>query len=154
MTSRKPSPFRANSLSSIGRSRWSLFIRVLKFVQNNTMGAFTNNLTTAITGCFKQVIIFNHTTQLLETGLFQFQITCKTFLDISNCRCLTVCAACRLKCFIGFDIQHGSVADIDTTQSTIQYVFEKENKIQILGNAHCTTTSQNQFTSTAAGPRV
>ncbi len=50
------------------------------------------------------------------------------------------------KCFTGIDIEHGSGADIDTIQPTnIQYLFEKETKIQTFGNAHCTTTSQVQL---------
>ncbi len=49
------------------------------------------------------------------------------------------------KCFTGIDIEHGSGADIDTIQPTIQYLFEKETKIQTFGNAHFTTTSQVQL---------
>ncbi len=49
------------------------------------------------------------------------------------------------KCFIGFDIQQGSGADIDTIHPTIEYLFEKEPKIHIFGNDHSPTTSQVQL---------
>ncbi len=49
------------------------------------------------------------------------------------------------KCFTGIDIQHGSGADINITQPTLQYLFEKKTKIQIFGKAHCSATSQVQF---------
>ncbi len=48
-------------------------------------------------------------------------------------------------CFIGFDIQHGSGADVDIIQLTKEYLFEKENKIQIFGNDHSPTTGQVQL---------
>ncbi len=49
------------------------------------------------------------------------------------------------KCFTGIDILHGSGADINTVQPTLQYLFTKDSEIQTFGNAHSSTTGQVQL---------
>ncbi len=93
--------------TSVGQLCWTRRRSKINTFTSNTLGAFTNNLATAMAGCYKQDIIFNHTTKFLETGLYQFQITYNTFVAISNCRCQTICTACCLKSSVPISVSRG-----------------------------------------------